>query len=520
MGKKMERQTGRIGYAAKNIIFGIGGNVVTMLLRFALRTIFIAKLGETLTGVEDLYTEVLTLLSLAELGVGTALNFSLYGPVARGEREKVKSYMRLYRQAYRIIAIVIAVAGVALVPFLPYIVGEPGSLSLGQLRTYYLVFLFNTVSSYFVAYKYSLANAEQKNYIQTNTITVTKMITVALQILGLFLLPNYMVYLLTQAAVELAQKIFISRYLDRRYPLLKEKEVQPLSFAERREVQKKTGALLMHRLGDMARLQTDAVIISAFENVAAVGFIGNYKLIVNSVSNYVNVIFNSVISGFGNLIATEGKEKQFALFKVYRFFAVWVYGFTTVGFFLLLSPLLELVGQFLGKDLVLASSVIAWFLADYFLKGERIVLSNFKTAAGVFEQDKYLALIQGVVNLVLSIALVRPLGLTGVYIGTVVSGLIANVTKPIIIYRVCFDRSAWTYFADFGKYAVVIVVLLGLLSLLQGVLMPQVTAAKFILMLVVITVVFNAGFLLAFGRTAEFGYLYHTVKERIGRMER
>ena len=221
MGKKMERQTGRIGYAAKNIIFGIGGNVVTMLLRFALRTIFIAKLGETLTGVEDLYTEVLTLLSLAELGVGTALNFSLYGPVARGEREKVKSYMRLYRQAYRIIAIVIAVAGVALVPFLPYIVGEPGSLTLGQLRIYYLVFLFNTVSSYFVAYKYSLANAEQKNYIQTNTITVTKMITVALQILGLFLLPNYMVYLLTQAAVELAQKIFISRYLDRRYPLLK-----------------------------------------------------------------------------------------------------------------------------------------------------------------------------------------------------------------------------------------------------------------------------------------------------------
>ena len=218
----MEQQTGRVRHAAKNIIFGMGGNVVTMLLRFALRTVFIAKLGETLNGVEDLYTEVLTLLSLAELGVGTALNFSLYGPVARGEREKVKSYMLLYKQAYRVIAIVIAAVGIALVPFLQYIIKDPGSLTLAQLRIYYLVFLFNTVSSYFVAYKYSLANAEQKNYIQTNAITVTKMISVSLQLLGLFLLPDYMLYLLTQAAVELAQKIVVSRYLNRRYPLLTE----------------------------------------------------------------------------------------------------------------------------------------------------------------------------------------------------------------------------------------------------------------------------------------------------------
>lgn len=502
---------GRVRYAAKNIIFGMGGNVITMLLRFALRTIFIARLGETLNGVEDLYTEVLTLLSLAELGVGTALNFSLYGPVARGEKEKVKSYMRLYRQAYRVIALVIAAAGLLLVPFLPYIIRDPGSLTLSQLRIYYLVFLFNTVSSYFVAYKYSLANAEQKNYIQTNTITVTKMVSVSLQILGLLLLPNYMLYLLTQAAVELFQKIFISRYLDRRYPLLKEKDVQPLSARERTEVVKKTKALLLHRIGDMARLQTDAVIISAFQNVAAVGFIGNYKLVVNSVSNYVNVIFNSVISGFGNLIATESREKQFALFKVYRFFAIWIYGFSAVGFFLLLSPLIEMV---LGKSWVLSSSIISWFLIDYFLKGERIVLSNFKTAAGVFEQDKYLTLIQGIVNLAVSIALVRPLGLAGVYVGTVVSGLIANITKPIIIYRVCFERAAWSYFRDFVKYLAVIGAALLFLIPLENLLMPRVSLAGFVLMMVVITVVFNGLFLLVFSRTEEFRYLYHMVSDR------
>lgn len=509
----MEKQMGRVRYATKNIIFGLGGNVITMLIRFALRTVFTLKLGDTLLGVDDLYTDVLTMLSLAELGVGTALNYSLYGPVARGEKEKVKSYMLLYKKAYRAIAIVIAVIGVALLPFLPSLVKNPGYISTGELRLYYLIFLFNTVSTYFVAYKYSLANAEQKNYIQTNTITITKLITVALQMLGLLVLPNYLLYLLILAGVELAQKIFISRYLDHKYPLLKEKNVEPLSKEESGEVVKKTKALMLHRIGDMARLQTDSIIISTFLGVAQVGLIGNYKYIVNSISNYINTIFNAVISSFGNLIATEGKEKQFALFKVYRFFAIWIYGFSAVGFFLLLSPLVELSPW--GKERVLASSVIAWFLVDYFFKGERVVLSNFKTAAGVFEQDKYLALIQGAVNLVISIVLVQSIGMTGVFIGTVVSGLIANITKPVIIYRVCFGKKAGSYFVDSFKYLVVIGITLAILIPLQNVLMPQVTVLKFIMMMVIITVVFNGIFLLVFGRSEEFKYLYGMVKGRL-----
>ncbi len=511
----MEKNAGRVKYAVKNIIFGWGGNVATMLLRFALRGIFLMKLDETLFGVEDLYTSVLTMLSFAELGVGTAVNFSLYGPVARGEKEKVKSYMLLYKKAYRVIAVVIAVLGLALLPFLPAIV-HTQEISAEQLRLYYLIFLFNTVSSYFVAWKYSLANAEQKNYIQTNTITVTKMVTVALQMLALLTLPNYLLYLLIQAGVELAQKIFISRYLDRRYPLLKEKQVEPLTKEETGLMVRNTKALVLHRVGDMARLQTDEVIISSFLDVAMVGLLGNYKLIVSSVSNYVNVIFNSVISGFGNLIATEGREKQLALFRVYRFFAVWIYGFSAVGFLLLLSPLLELAGRFIGKELVLPAAAIAWYLTDYYFKGERIVLSNFKTAAGVFEQDKYLTLLQGAVNLVLSVLLVQRIGLAGIFIGTVVSGLIANLTKPVIIYRVCFGRSAASYFWDSLKYLAVIGVSLAILLPAQAVIMPQVTVWKFILMMGVITGVFNGIFLTAFGRTEEFRYLYRLVKDRLG----
>lgn len=503
---------GRVKYATRNIMFGFAGNIITMLAHFVLRRVFISTLGDTLLGVETLYTDVLTVLSLAELGVGTAVNYNLYGPVARGEKEKIKSYMLLYKKAYRVIAVVIAAAGLALVPFLPVIVGDPGYISLQELRIYYLIFLFNTVSTYFVAYKYSLANADQKNYIQTNVNTITKLISLACQTIALLVLPNFLLYLLIQAGVELAQKIFVSCYLNKKYPILREKDVRPLTREENDDVVSKVKALMLHRVGDMARLQTDTIIISAFLGVIWTGMIGTYKMFVSSVSNYVNVIFNSVISSFGNLIATEGEEKQFQLFKVYRFFAIWVYGFSAVGFLLLLSPLVEL---YAGRERVLATSIITWYLIDYFFKGERVVLSNFKTAAGVFEQDKYLTLIQGAVNLVISLALVTKVGMAGVYIGTVISGLIANITKPIIIYKACFHRTAVSYFKDSFKYLGVIGVTLAILIPLQNVLMPQVTITGFVVMIAVITVIFNGIFLIGFGRSEEFKYLYGMVMSKL-----
>lgn len=505
---------GRVKYATRNIMFGMAGSVVTMLAHFVVQYLFIRELGKALSGVETLYTDVLTVLSLAELGVGTAVNYSLYGPVARGETEKIKSYMRLYKKAYRVIAVVITVAGLALVPFLPAIIKNPGSITRQELKIYYLIFLFNTVSTYFVAYKYSLTNAEQKNYIQTNVNTVTKLISYTLQIAALMVLPNFLLYLLIQAGVELGQKIFVSWYLNRKYPILKERDVQPLSKGENDDVVKKVKALMLHRIGDMARLQTDSIIITAFVGVEEVGMMGKYKMFISAVANYVNIIFNSVISSFGNLIATESEERQYQLFKVYRFFAIWVYGFSAVGFFMLLTPLVEL---YAGKDWILPATVITWYLIDYFFKGERVVLSNFKTAAGVFEQDKYLTLIQGGVNLVISLALVTRIGMAGVYIGTVISGLIANITKPVIIYRACFHRSAESYFKESVKYLAVIGVTLAILIPLQRALMPQVTIPGFVMMMIIITAVFNGIFLLVFGRSDEFKYLCRMVMGRIRR---
>lgn len=499
---------GRTKQAAKNITFGYVGQLATALMSFILRTIFISRLSKNLLGINDLYANILTLLSVADLGIGTALSFSLYAPVAKKDIEKVKSYMEMYRKAYHTIAMVITLIGLAIAPFLKYLVKKPDEITIRDMTLYYLIFLFNTVSTYFVAYKYSLINAEQKNYIQTNINTITKIITVFFQIIILICIPNLYYYLLTDAAVQLIQKIFVNNYLNRLYPYLKDKNVTPLLPEERNNIWKQTKALTLHKLGDMARLQTDALIIGKFVDVATVAVIGNYLMVIGTLTNFVNIIFNSVISGFGNLIATESKEKQFKTFKVYRFFASWVYGYSACGLFVLLQPLIYLwVVRKHGSGWMLSTFALYLYLTDYYFKGDRIVLSNYKTAAGVFEQDKYLALIQGLVNLVISIVLVQKIGLAGIYIGTVVSGLIANITKPIIIYKVCFDKSSLSYFADSAKYITLEALTVFALYYVGTVIMKETTILSFAIMIVIVTVVFNGIFWLIYHKTEEYQYL-------------
>ncbi len=504
---------GRLQHTIKNIIFGYIGNLSSTVLGFILRTVFIMKLDETLLGVNGLYTGVLSLLSMAELGIGTALNFSLYAPVAQKNYDKIKSYMQFYKKAYRIIGLLVAILGLLLIPFLKYFIKDPGNYGIKELTVYYLVFLFNTVSTYFVSYKYSLVNAEQKNYIQTNILTATKLATTVLQLVVLVITSDFLLYLLAAALVELMQKIWANRYLNKRYPYLLEKDIIPLGKEETKEIWDKTKALLCLKIGDIARLQTDSLIISSFIQVSVVGIVDNYNMVINSVQNFVLVIFNSAIASFGNLIATESKQKQYELFKIYRFIANWIYGLSSIGFYVLLSPLI--VDLWLGEQWLLGSEIIALIVLDYYFKGDRVVMMNFRTAAGVFEQDKLLPLIQGAVNLVISIILVQKIGLVGVYVGTVVSGLIANISRPPIVYRVCFEKKSREYFIDTIKYLLVMAAILVIVLPVSRALLREITLVSFVMTGGMIVVVYNVIFLLVFYRTKELRYMYNLVKRRI-----
>lgn len=503
---------GRVQYAAKNIIFGYVSNLTYLVLGFVLRTVFLSRLGETLLGVNGLYTGILSVVSLAELGIGTAMNYSLYGPVAQEDIGKIKAYMCFYRKAYRAIAAAVALLGLAVVPFLPVIVKNSIGLTAKELTVYYLIFLFNTVSTYFMAYKYSLVNARQMNYIQTNAATVSKIVTTVVQIIILLTTADFLWYLMTVAVVELLQKVIMNAYLNRRYPYLRQTDGERLSREETKKIVADTKALAIQKIGDAARLQTDAIIISSVLNVTLVGLIDNYNMIIVAVTGFVDIVFNSVISGFGNLIATESKERQLSLFRVYRFTAAWLYGFSATGFWFLLSPLVETAW---GAGRVIAYPVIFCIVLDYYLKGERIVLYNFKTAAGIFKQDKYLAFAQGIVNLIVSIVLVQKIGLIGVYIGTLVSGVMANAIRPFLIYKLCFQKSPAGYFKDVLLYTLQLAVSAVILAPIGGILLAQKSWGRLIAMAVIVTVVFNGMFLILFRRREEFCYLKGIVMRRV-----
>ena len=500
---------GRIDNASKNIKYGYLGTILTLIFKFVSRTVFIYTISVTYLGINGLYTNVLSVLSFAELGIGTAMNYSLYKPVANNDIEKIKSLMKLYKQAYYWVALVVFITGLSIIPFLKYIIKDTGNIKPYDLNVYYLIFLFNTVSTYFISYKYSLVNADQKSYLQTNIKTIVMLITTVLQIIVLVIFKSFLFFLVVEAIIELIQKLFVSKYLNSRYPYLLDKDIKILTKEEIKPIKNNIKALIYHKIGEMSVHQTDNILISSFINITTVGLISNYVLIITSVTSLFNIIFNSLISGFGNLIVTESIEKQFFLFKVYRFIGFWLYGFASIAFIVLLGPFIELWG---GKEMVIVNSALYLIIIDYYVKGHRIVVNNFKTAAGIFDADKYISLIQAVVNLVVSIFMVRKIGLPGIYVGTVMQGLISTFTRPVIIYKKVFKISSKGYYKDSVRYLSILLLTLIILEIIKINVLGIISLKNFIIMAFSVLIIPNIFFMCMLKNREEYKYLLHLFK--------
>lgn len=500
----------RLEMTAKNAFWSYFSMGVSFVLQFISRTVFIYCLGEGYLGINGLFSNVLGVLSFAELGIGTAINFSLYKPVAEHDIEKIKSYMYYYKWAYRIIALIVCILGIILIPFLDILVTDPGNV--GNITIYYCIYLFNTVTSYFVSYKYSLVNAEQKNYIYTNINLIITTSTIIIQIIALVIWKNFLVYLLVAAIFGVFQKIFISRYFDKLYPYLKDKNVKKLSKNEKNTLISKVKALVIHKIGDVSVHQTDNIIVSAFVSTKMVGLLSNYNLIISTVTSCINILFNSVTGSLGNMVATETKEYQYQIFKKYRFIGFWFYGFTAIVLSILMSPFIEL---WIGNRMVVGVLTINLIVLDYYMIGQRVCLNNIKSAAGVFEPDKYVAILQAIVNLVTSIIFVKLIGLPGVYVGTIIQGTLSSVLKPILSYKLLFGKSSKYYFVDSMRYGGTVLLAYIICYILSKKVFENITVLSFSLMAILVVIIPNIVFALVFHRSDEFKYLIGIVKSMI-----
>lgn len=451
------KNTSRTAFAAKSSFYGLVGKGVSLLASFLSRTVFIYTLGKYYLGVNGLYTEILSFLSFAELGFGSAMAFALYGPVERCEDEKVRELMQFYKVTYRIIALVVLFFGIIVTPFLQFIVKGAEGLSLFELRLYFVIFLVNTVTTYFVTYKFGYSNALQESYVSTNVDTITNLACVSAQLLALALTRSFLIYLLANTITLIVSRFFVSIYMNRRYPILRERPKNELSKQDQKGILNEVKGLAVHQFAGVAVHATDSIIISSIPTlgVSVVGAVSNYNLVINAVSAIVLIIFNSVVAGFGNLAVTSSKEHFEKVFEETNFANFWIYGVFTVCFVVLLTPFVTL---WAGFDYVIDSASLVFIIFNFYLQGQSTIYNNARIAKGNFNMDKWWSLLQAFVNLFVSVFAALRFGLVGVYVGTVASRLIFVICRPCSTYRFLFGRSPLEYFKKLLLYLGCVVV--------------------------------------------------------------
>lgn len=502
--------------AVKNSFWGLISKISGLLLGLFSRTVFIRYLGETYLGVNGVYGELLNMLSLTQLGFGTALNFALYKPVADNDEIKIKKLLHFYKVVYRIIAVVVTCIGLALIPFLPSILQGTETIDAIQLRIYFVIFLSNTVIGYFISYKFAYLNALQKNYISTNVETITHFFTIIGQIVILICTRNFLAYLLFQTAMGIFTRFGIAFYLNKKFPIVKGNTQERLSKEEKKPIFKEVKGLMIHQFANFAVHSTDNLIIAMTSGlgVVMVGLISNYNLIITSVLGFASLLFTGVTSGFGNLVATSSTEHYEKTFREVNFLNVWVYGFCSIAFFVLIPPFIQL---WLGEKFLIDDISFLLIVVNQYMLGQSSIYNNVRVGKGNFKKDQWNSLIQAVVNLLVSIIAVRYLGLVGVYIGTIVSRLCTTIIRPWMTYKYLFNKSCSHYYKMYLGYFLFIALIGAITYFVCHFILINVTIWTFIIAIMVVALLPNLLIVVVFYKTESFKSLWKRVKITLNR---
>lgn len=486
----------------KNITYSISSYFLITVMQFVNRTIFIHILSSSYLGLNGLFSNILSFLSLAELGLGTAMNYALYRPLKEQDSEKIKSIMLLYKKCYRVIGIIVLVLGSALTPFLTFLIKDMPS-DMPNIRVYYLLYVLNSGISYFYTYKRSIIVCDQKEYISSITTTIARLATSVLQIILLLVTKSFILYLAIAVVVTFLENVCISAIADKRYPYLKEKNINRLSRSELKEIRKNVFAMMFHKIGTVIVFATDNIIISKFVGLVAVGIYSNYTLIINSVNSVLARVFSAITASVGELAISEDTEHTEQVFSRILFANIWMYGFCSICFVCLLQPFIRL---WLGSEFVMSMITLLFAAVSFYITGVRKTVNTFKDASGIFWNDRYKPVIESVCNIVFSIPLAIRFGVSGVLAGTILSSLIVPFWfEPYVLYKNLFNKSCRWYLIRQALYFAVVAVI-GAVTWLLCSLIPWTGIAGFLILLVICGIVPNALFTALTHRTDSFRY--------------
>lgn len=497
--------------SVKNSLYAITGQIISLVFGFITRLVFADVLGDEYLGVNNIFYSVLSLLSLTELGMGTAFTFALYKPIAEDDRDSISRIMNLYSFAYRIVAASVTVLGLLLIPFLPLITAEAAEVS--HITVIYLIFLANSAASYLFSYKRALITAAEKDYKNSVNISLFSLIQNGAQLVLLLSTGSYILYLAAQLACTVLSNLAISHTAGRMFPYLGKTKGLPEG-KQLGEIKKNVKAMFMNRFGTVAVTGTDNLLIATV-GVALVGVYSNYLLLVQTVQTVLTQVINAVTASVGNLIA-EGSERKGEIYRNIIFASVWLYGFSAIALDTLMSRFIEIA---FGSDWVLSDIPVAvHFIAiNFLLAGIRQPNAMYINAAGLFRPVRWRGFVEAGVNLVTSaLFLYLGMGLFGVLLGTTVSHLAVGIIwETAVVGRYSVDGGAKLYVKD----NLIFVAVISAIWVLNGFVCSFVpyTLGGFAGAVLITAVLPNLLFAIIFMRTPQFAFFTAVAKRFLAR---
>lgn len=402
--------------ASRNIIWGILNRIVTLLLPFITRTVMIYTMGMQYVGLGSLFTSILHVLSFAELGIGSALVFSMYKPIAEENDAKVCALLNLYKKTYRVIGLVILFVGLLIMPFLDRLIAGdvPGNVNIQVLFSIYLV---NNLIGYFLfAYKQSLFTASQRIDVISKIGMLLNLGAGIAQILILYTIRNYYLYVAVIPLITLLNNVCLFILSNKAFPQYKCDGV--VDKKERKEIEKKVSGMIFQKIGGIVLSSVDTIVISSFLGLTSLALYQNYYYIITALFGFLTVIMQSIIAGVGNSVAVETVEKNFADFKKFNYIYIWIVIWCSTCLLCLYQPFMKI---WVGHENMFGYSMVVLFAVYFFVHKWCDMLYVYQEACGIWWETRFVPLSAAIVNLIVNILLIKIIGLPGILVSTIVA---------------------------------------------------------------------------------------------------
>lgn len=502
----------RTEHVVKNLKFAAVSELVLAVLKFVSRRVFVLLLGKEYLGVSGLFTDILSMLSLAELGFSVSITYSLYQPVAQGNTTLIKSLMQLYRRVYRSVFVIVLAAGLSLTPFLDFFVKEMPE-NIPNISLIYVLNVVNASVSYLFAYKSTLLFVYQKKYIDSLIRTAVSVIAAVAQIGVLLITGNYVFYLFIAIGAALTQNVLISVKTDRLYPYLKETDISPLPVEILHDIRRNVGAMILHRIGAVAIFSTDNILISKFVGIGTTGLYSNYVMIRGFLNVMVNALFNAITPALGNLNATETEQNRQAAFRRLNFFSAWLFGWMSICLLWLYDPFIRI---WLGRNYLLPRPVVLIIVINFYVNSMRIPVANTKSVMGLFWDERYKSILEPPLNLAVSILLAQRWGIFGILAGTLISTMALPFwVEPLGLYRHGLKQPIGEYFLRYLGHLLLTAAAGGLTGLACSAAGEGLFG--FVLRLLFCILIPNAVYLAVYCRSSEFCFMKEMAKRIINK---